>query len=67
MISKELMPIAWHPNRWWDWCMSEEKRWEKRNRSNIYWRVVKVCAGSIEIGILKHFASWGIETFRARF
>ena len=17
------MPVAWHPNRWWDWCVSE--------------------------------------------
>ena len=27
-IKEELMPIAWHPSRYWDWCMSEdEKRW----------------------------------------
>ena len=19
-ISQELMPVAWHPARWWDWC-----------------------------------------------
>ena len=27
MISEELMPIAWHPERWWNFCMSgdEEK------------------------------------------
>ena len=29
-ISKELIPIAWYPTRWLDWCMSED---EKRNRS----------------------------------
>ena len=23
-ISKKLMPIAWHPTRWWGWCMSED-------------------------------------------
>ena len=29
-IKKELMPIAWHPNRVMDWCMPEdEKRWWK--------------------------------------
>ena len=29
-IKDELMPIAWNPSRWWDWCMSEdEKRWWK--------------------------------------
>ena len=22
-ISKELMPVAWHPTKWWDWCMPE--------------------------------------------
>ena len=29
-IEKELMLIAWHPSRWWDWCMSEDEK--KRNR-----------------------------------
>ena len=23
-ISKELMLVAWHPNKWWDWCISED-------------------------------------------
>ena len=22
------MPIAWDPNRWWDWCMSEDEKKE---------------------------------------
>ena len=28
------MPVAWHPSRWWDWCMSEDqkKETEKRDR-----------------------------------
>ena len=27
-IKEQLMPIAWHPDRVTDWCMSEdEKRW----------------------------------------
>ena len=25
-IKEELLPIAWHPSRWWDWCMSEEEK-----------------------------------------
>ena len=25
-IKEELMPIAWHPSRWWDWCMPEEEK-----------------------------------------
>ena len=20
------MPVAWHPSRWWDWCMSEDEK-----------------------------------------
>ena len=20
-ISEELMPVAWHPKRWWNWCV----------------------------------------------
>ena len=27
-LSEELMLVAWHSNRWWDWCMSEEKKKE---------------------------------------
>ena len=25
-IWDELLPIAWHPDRWWDWCVSEDER-----------------------------------------
>ena len=27
-LSEELMLVAWHSNRWWDWCISEEKKKE---------------------------------------
>ena len=27
-ISEELMPITWHPNRWWDWCLLEDGKIE---------------------------------------
>ena len=27
-IKEELMPIVWHPSRWWDWCISEEEKKE---------------------------------------
>ena len=40
--------------------------WEKRNRSNVNWRVVKVCVGLYNMGLLKHFASLSIETFWAQ-
>ena len=25
-IKEELLLIAWHPSRYWDWCMSEDKK-----------------------------------------
>ena len=28
-VKKELLPIAWHPSSWWDWCVSEDKKKEK--------------------------------------
>ena len=27
-ISEELMPIAWHPKRRWNFCMSEDEKKE---------------------------------------
>ena len=23
-IKDNLMPIAWHPSRWWDWCVPDD-------------------------------------------
>ena len=30
-IKEELIPVTWHPSRWWDWCMPEDggKKTEK--------------------------------------
>ena len=25
-MDEELMPLAWHPTRVWDWCMSQMKK-----------------------------------------
>ena len=25
-VSKELIPVAWHPTSWWDWCVPEDKK-----------------------------------------
>ena len=25
-IKKQLMPIAWHRSRWWDWCVSNDEK-----------------------------------------
>ena len=29
-IKDELMPIAWHPLRWWDWCVFLKMRKKKQ-------------------------------------
>ena len=28
-IKKELIPIACHPSRWWDWCVPEDEERDK--------------------------------------
>ena len=34
-IKEELLPVAWHPSRWWDWCVLEdEKKGQKNFGSN---------------------------------
>ena len=25
-IKEDLMPIVWHPLRWWDWCVPEDEK-----------------------------------------
>ena len=27
-LNEELMTVAWHPNRWWDWYMSKDEKKE---------------------------------------
>ena len=27
-IKEELLPIAWNPSRYWEWCMSEDEKKE---------------------------------------
>ena len=27
-IKEELMPVAWHPDRWWNWCVPEHEKKE---------------------------------------
>ena len=31
-IKEELLPIAWHTSRYWDWCMSEDEKNKQKNR-----------------------------------
>ena len=35
-IREELLPIAWHPSRYWDWCMSEDKKSDAKNCGDKY-------------------------------
>ena len=28
MVSEELMPIVWHPKKWWNFCISEDEKKE---------------------------------------
>ena len=44
-ISEELMPIVWHPKRWWNFCKSEDEK-----NKNCNWRVVKEYFVSIQYG-----------------
>ena len=57
-ISEELMPIAWHPKRWYNFCISED---EKKEIDPIFieelWKCVLVVCN---IGVLKHFAHWDL-------
>ena len=27
-IKEELMPLIWHPDRWWNWCVPEDEKKE---------------------------------------
>ena len=27
-IKEELLPIAWHRSRWWDWCVPNDEKQE---------------------------------------
>ena len=27
-LREELMRVAWHPSRWWDWCVPENEKEE---------------------------------------
>ena len=29
-ISERLIPIAWHPRRWWNFCILEDDKKEKK-------------------------------------
>ena len=39
-IKDELMPIAWHPSRWWDWCVPAD---EKKEIEKIFFELL-ICS-----------------------
>ena len=52
MISEALMPIAWHPNRWWNFCMLKDEKKE----TTIFTEGLLRCALVVyNMGLLKHF------------
>ena len=60
-LNEELMPVAWHPNRWWHSWMSED---EKKEVDPIFiQKLQKYVSVVYNMGVLKHFAFWGIKTF----
>ena len=69
MIDEELMPVAWHPTRWWNWCLPED---EKKRVEPIFtdrvgkflkvgakwWEIVKYFYSALvvySLGVLKQF------------
>ena len=53
--SEELMPVAWHPNRWWDWCMSED---EKKEIDSMFIEELKKCVlVEYSWALLTHFGT----------
>ena len=30
-IKKELMRVAWHSSRWWNWCVPEDEKKKQKN------------------------------------
>ena len=54
MISEKLMPIAWDPKRWWNFCMSED---EKKDKKRFLLRGRKSAFVVYNMAVLKHFGT----------
>ena len=60
-ISEESMPIAWHPERWWNFCMSED---EKKEIEPNFTEWLNKCASAVSnIEVLKHFGTENMHEF----
>ena len=51
-INKELIPIAWHPKRWWHFYMSKMR---KKKEPIFKDKIVKVSVGRIQYGVTETF------------
>ena len=40
-LSEELMPVAWHPAKLWDWCLSEDEKKGVQSTFTQSWKVGK--------------------------
>ena len=55
MINEELMPIAWHPKRWYKFCVSEDK---KKEIEQIFTKTLQKCASVVyNMEVLKPFGT----------
>ena len=56
------MPVAWHPNRWWDWCMSED---EKKEIDPMFIEELQKYALVVyNMGVLKNFVELWIGSIQ---
>ena len=50
------MPVACHPNIWWDWCMSED---QKEEIDPMFIKEWKKCVSVVyKMEVLGHFYTW---------
>ena len=49
------MPIAWHHNKWWNFCMSED---EKKKQIQFLLKKCEVCVNVYTCKCLKQFTTY---------
>ena len=47
------MPAAWHPIRWWNFCISEDEK--KEREPTLTEGLKKMCVGSTQYGDIETF------------
>ena len=51
-LNEELMPVAWPPKRWYDWCVSDDK---KKKLNQLLLKSCKSVSVVYNMEVLKHF------------